>query len=78
MGSNSLSRNVGVRIMKGILPKRIASSNLQCAKCVQFRDDDPDIYYCALDQPEFAGLCENYQYRRATYQDTNEDDGYPD
>lgn len=47
--------------MKGFLPKRIASAILQCAKCVHFKDDDPDIYYCDLDRPEFAGLCEQYQ-----------------
>lgn len=64
--------------MKGVFPKRIAAAQLQCAKCVQFRDDDPDIYYCALDQPEFAGLCEQYQYRKSNYSTKNEDDGYSD
>ena len=26
--------------MKGALPKNIAASILQCAKCINFRDDD--------------------------------------
>lgn len=63
--------------MTGTLPKRIAATNLQCAKCIHFRDDDPDIYYCALHNPGFAGLCEHYQYRQSSYSATNEDDGYP-
>ena len=49
--------------MKGILPKRIAVSNLQCAKCVHFCDDDPDVYYCVVDRPEFPGLCDFYEFR---------------
>ena len=64
--------------MTGTLPKRIAATNLQCAKCIQFRDDDPDIYYCALHNPGFAGLCEQYQYRQSSYSATNEDDRYLD
>lgn len=52
--------------MKGVLPKRIASAQLQCAKCNHFRDDDPDIYYCVLDRPEFASLCEYYEYLDTT------------
>lgn len=64
--------------MNGILPKRIAAAQLQCAKCVYFRDDDPDVYYCALDRPEFAGLCDQYEYRKITYSTEPEDDGYPD
>jgi len=61
--------------MKGFIPKRIASSNLQCAKCVHFRDDDPDVFYCALDRPEFAALCEEYRYRGLDYKVLDEDDG---
>lgn len=61
--------------MRGILPKRIAASSLQCAKCVHFRDDDPDIFYCVLDRPEFAGLCGEYQYRGLDYRVLDEDDG---
>ena len=53
--------------MTGTLPKRIAATNLQCAKCTHFRDDDPDIYYCALHQPEFAGLCELYEYHASAF-----------
>lgn len=49
--------------MRGVLPKRIAASNLQCEKCLHFRDDDPDIFYCNLDRAEFASLCEEYHYR---------------
>lgn len=64
--------------MKGVLPKRIASAQLQCAKCIHFRDDDPDIYYCALHNPGFAGLCDQYEYRQSSYSATNKDDGYPD
>ena len=64
--------------MKGILPKRIAAAQLQCAKCIHFRDDDLDIYYCALHNPGFAGLCEHYQYRQSSYSATNKDDGYHD
>lgn len=64
--------------MVGTLPKRIAATNLQCAKCIHFRDDDPDIYYCAQDRQEFAGLCDQYEYRKptyaTTYATTNEDD----
>lgn len=61
--------------MVGALPKRIAVTNLQCAKCIHFRDDDPDIYYCALDQPEFAGLCDQYQYRQSSYAVENRNKG---
>ena len=65
--------------MKGSIPKRIAAAQLQCSKCIHFRDDDPDIYYCALDQAEFAGLCDHYQYRTSDYSiNQDEDDGYPD
>lgn len=53
--------------MNGVLPKRIAATTLQCAKCIHFRDDDPDIYYCALHQPEFAGLCELYEYHASAF-----------
>lgn len=48
--------------MHGILPKRIAAANLQCAKCAHFKDDDPDIFYCERGRPEFAALCEEYEY----------------
>lgn len=63
--------------MTGTLLKRITATNLQCAKCIQFRDDDPDIYYCALHNPGFAGLCEHYQYRQSSYSATNEDNRHP-
>lgn len=53
--------------MKGTLPKSIAASILQCAKCINFRDDDPDLYYCALHQPEFAGLCDLYEYHASAF-----------
>ena len=53
--------------MTGTLPKRIAATNLQCAKCIHFRDDDPDLYYCALHQPEFAGLCDLYEYHASAF-----------
>ena len=53
--------------MTGTLPKRIAAAQLQCAKCIHFRDNDPDIYYCALRQPEFAGLCDLYEYHASAF-----------
>ena len=61
--------------MKGTLPKSIAASILQCAKCINFRDDDPDIFYCNIDRPEFAALCDEYRYRGLEYKVLNEDDG---
>lgn len=61
--------------MKGILPKRVVATTLQCAKCVHFMDNDPDVFYCALDRPEFAALCVEYQYRYNTYQVLDEEDG---
>lgn len=64
--------------MKGFLPKRIAAAQLQCRKCTHFRDDDPDVFYCALDREEFAGLCDLYQMRPMSYQTSDEDDGYHD
>ena len=53
--------------MNGVLLKRIAATTLQCAKCTHFRDDDPDIYYCALHNPGFAGLCELYEYHASAF-----------
>ncbi len=41
--------------MTGTLPKRIAATNLQCAKCIQFRDDDPDIYQACEKGPVLQG-----------------------
>ena len=52
--------------MKGVLPKYISAAHLACSKCVYFRDDDPDIYYCERERPEFAGLCEFYEYHAST------------
>lgn len=49
--------------MKGIIPKRIASSRLQCSKCKHFVDDDSDVYYCVIDRPEFPMLCDFYELR---------------
>ena len=51
--------------MKGSIPKRIAASQLQCSKCMSFAEDDPDVYYCAADRPEFPGLCDFYELRDA-------------
>ena len=61
--------------MKGALPKNIAASILQCAKCINFRDDDLDIFYCNIDRPEFAGLCDEYRYRGLKYKVLDEDAG---
>ena len=61
--------------MIGTLQKCIAASNLQCSKCIHFRDDDPDIYYCNLHQPEFAGLCDQYEYHQSSYVVENRNKG---
>jgi hypothetical protein len=53
---------------KGYIPKSIASSHLACRECKQFRDDDLDIYYCELGNPDFPGLCEHYE-GRSSYKD---------
>jgi hypothetical protein len=47
----------------GYLPKSIASSHLACRECAQFRDDDPDLYYCELNNKHFPGLCASYECR---------------
>ena len=49
--------------MKGIIQKRITALQLQCSKCTSFVDDDPDVYYCSIDRPEFPGLCDFYDLR---------------
>lgn len=50
-GLQRLLLELGLK-MKGALPKHIAAVNLQCAKCIHFRDNDPDLFYCNLDRPE--------------------------
>ncbi len=47
--------------MKGTLQKTTESHALACQTCAAFRDDDPDIFYCELQQPEFPALCEQYR-----------------
>jgi hypothetical protein len=47
--------------MKGMIPKRIVASTMQCSKCLHFCDDDPDVFYCDLDHDEFPGLCKDYK-----------------
>jgi len=49
--------------MKGQLQKIIEASALACLPCLHFRDNDPDIFYCEIQQPQFPGLCEQYQQR---------------
>ena len=49
--------------MKGTFPKYIAPAHLQCKQCTQFRDDDPDVFYCESNHEEFPGLCNEYQPR---------------
>jgi len=46
--------------MKGTFQKTIESHALACQTCASFRDDDPDIFYCTLQQPEFPALCARY------------------
>lgn len=47
--------------MKGTLQKTIDASALACQICRHFRDSDPDIFYCQLQQTEFPSLCDEYQ-----------------
>ena len=61
--------------MIGTIPKRVDVAHLQCAGCTQFRDNDPDLYYCALDCRDFPGLCEQYKPRKLEYIVLDEDDG---
>jgi hypothetical protein len=51
--------------MKGSLQKRIMASHLACHVCAYFRDDDPDLYYCALHCDEFPGLCGSFESKCA-------------
>ena len=46
--------------MKGQLQKRTDASALACWTCTYFRDEDPDIFYCELQQEQFPGLCGSY------------------
>ena len=50
--------------MKGFIAKKIEPSQLICSKCANFVSDDPDIYYCTQDYPEFPGLCEAYELKQ--------------
>lgn len=47
--------------MKGTLQKRTGASALPCHTCASFEDDDPDIFYCAVQRAEFPALCDEYQ-----------------
>jgi hypothetical protein len=47
--------------MKGTFQKTVESHALACQTCASFCEDDPDIFYCTLQQPEFPALCEQYQ-----------------
>lgn len=47
--------------LKGTFQKTTESNALACCPCRHFRDNDPDIFYCELQQPEFPALCEQYQ-----------------
>lgn len=49
--------------MKGTLQKTIESSSLACRTCLYFRGDDPDIFYCELQQVEFPALCVQYRQK---------------
>jgi hypothetical protein len=51
---------IGCVGMKGTLQKTTESHALACQTCVAFRDDDPDIFYCELQQADFPALCEQY------------------
>jgi len=46
--------------MKGTIPKHSAGRVLSCQRCQFFRDDDEDIYYCELEQPEFPKMCSEF------------------
>lgn len=46
--------------MVGSMHKKVEAAHLACAACLQFRDNDPDLYYCALQCREFPGLCEQF------------------
>jgi len=59
----NLDSPIGCDAMKGQLQKLIESSSLACLSCRFFKDHDPDIYYCELQQEEFPGLCAQYQQR---------------
>ena len=54
----------GYRYMKGTFQKTVESHALACQTCASFREDDPDIFYCTLRQPEFPALCEQYQHSK--------------
>lgn len=47
--------------MKGTVQKKIVSISLPCCTCLNFRDEDPDIFYCELQKEEFPSLCNQYQ-----------------
>ena len=47
--------------MLGTFQKTTEAHALACQTCAAFRDDDPDIYYCELQQEEFPALCEQYR-----------------
>ena len=47
--------------MKGTLQKRVTSNSLSCCTCLNFRDEDLDIFYCVLQREEFPSLCNQYQ-----------------
>ena len=46
--------------MKGTLQKTMDASALACQTCRHFRDDDPDLFYCAVQRAEFPALCDEY------------------
>jgi hypothetical protein len=48
-------------VVKGTLPKSIASSHLACKECKHFNDEDGDIFYCELNNENFPALCEHYE-----------------
>lgn len=51
--------------MDGTLQKIVSTTTLPCASCAQFRDDDPDLYYCLLQKNEFPGLCDQFATKSA-------------
>lgn len=51
--------------MVGYMQKKVEPAHLACFACAQFRDDDPDLYYCLLQKDEFPGLCDQFATKSA-------------
>lgn len=49
--------------MNGTFSKRVDASHLACQPCAQFRDTDPDVFYCDQHHAEFPALCDAFAPR---------------